>query len=146
MGSYTSVDNKAQIDFYNLQYYNQGAECYNTYDGLFNTSCANFPKTSVSNIANAGVPLNKLVVGKPMLESDAGNGYVDPSVLGQWFNQARSQLSWDAGVMTWQWHGQSVSQQWLQAIYPNSSPVVLNNDYEEIYGYRCLANSKRCLN
>ena len=146
LGGYTLVDQNVGnlIDFYNIQFYNQGETCYTTYDGLFNKSCSNFPQTSVAQISNAGINLNKLVVGKPLLTSDASNGYVDPTVLGQWFVEAQSNLGWNAGVMTWQWHNQDISKSWLQAIYPplNLTPSV--NVIHEIYGYRCNKKRLRC--
>ena len=50
----------------------------------------------------AGVPLNNIVIGKPLLSSDASNGYIDPSTFGQCVSQAQSQ-GWNGGVMFWEW-------------------------------------------
>lgn len=36
------------IDFYNIQFYNQGSNRYDTYETLFLTSGSNFPGTSVN--------------------------------------------------------------------------------------------------
>jgi chitinase len=49
-GGYTGValDGAAYIDFFNIQYYNQGGNCYTTYTGIFERSasdCTAFPVT-----------------------------------------------------------------------------------------------------
>jgi len=44
---------------------------------LFVKSGGHFPGTSVKEICERGVPLNKIVVGKPALQSDAyGSGWM----------------------------------------------------------------------
>ena len=58
------------------------------------------------------------IPGKPVLASDAGNGYVDPSTLGGWVVQAEGQLGWKAGVMGWEFHNSS----WIAGIYPTTTP------------------------
>jgi hypothetical protein len=50
----------AAIDFFLVQFYNQGPSCYTTYNGLFLNSldggaCPNFPGTSVAEIARYGL-------------------------------------------------------------------------------------------
>jgi len=41
--------------------------------------------TAVSDIIAAGIPKEMIVVGKPVLKTDADNtGWVDPSELGTW--------------------------------------------------------------
>lgn len=74
------------IDFYFLQYYNQGLTSYDTYEELFTrTTQGAFPGTSVKEIASRGVPMNKLIVGKPIMHYDATNtGWVDQGTLGTW--------------------------------------------------------------
>ncbi len=65
------------IDFYNVQFYNQGETTYDSFEKLFVVSGGHFPGTSVKEICERGVPLNKIVVGKPALQSDAyGSGWM----------------------------------------------------------------------
>jgi len=119
-GGYTSVYWLVPdyITYFNLQFYNQGADCYTDYNGLFLSSCSVFPLTSLMEIANyTKIPLSKLVVGKPVTTADASNGWVDPNTLHGYFQQAQSQLGWNAGVMGWVWNDPATLQSWIQAIY-----------------------------
>ena len=50
----------------------------------------------------AGVPLNKIVIGKPLDAGKASNGYTDPALLHQCVYQARQQ-GWNGGIMFWEW-------------------------------------------
>ena len=45
------------IDFYNIQFYNQGDNTYDTYDKLFVKSVGSFANTSVKEINARGIPL-----------------------------------------------------------------------------------------
>lgn len=118
-GGYTSVYQKVgqYITYFNMQFYNQGATCYVDYAGLFLKSCNTFLYTSVLEIANGSIPLNKIVVGKPVTSADAGSGYVDPNSLHNFFQQAKSQLGWNAGVMGWVWNDPTTLANWIKAIY-----------------------------
>ncbi|KAJ3108596.1 hypothetical protein HK100_003415 [Physocladia obscura] len=91
------------IDFYNVQFYNQGANTpYNTCTTLLTTSGGDWPGTSLFEIAGHGVPLSKLVIGKPITQAGASNtGYTDPTTLASCIAQAVAD-GWDAGVMGWQ--------------------------------------------
>jgi chitinase len=116
-GGYTEIEKRTNnINFYNLQFYNQGTDCYVDYDGLFKSSCSNFPGTSVSEIHAYGVPLEKIVVGKPVTGSDAGNGWVEAATLGGYFRQAASELGWNGGIMGWQWGEKNTLTSWLNSI------------------------------
>ena len=53
------------IDWYNVQFYNQGSTEYNTYAELFTTATGYFSQTSVKEIINRGIPSSKVIVGKP---------------------------------------------------------------------------------
>jgi len=118
-GGYTGVYKKAtSINFFNVQFYNQGAGCYVDYSGLFEKSCNNFPSTSVSEIAKAGIPLEKIVVGKYIAQGDASNGWIPPATLHTYFGQAASNLGWKAGVMAWVYHDAASSSSWIHAVYP----------------------------
>eukprot|EP00026_Physarum_polycephalum_P009327 Phypoly_transcript_09446.p1 GENE.Phypoly_transcript_09446~~Phypoly_transcript_09446.p1 ORF type:complete len:414 (+),score=67.20 Phypoly_transcript_09446:81-1322(+) len=121
-GGYASVEKQAgsYITFYNVQFYNQGATCYVDFNGLFlesAASCPVFPNTSVAEIYNAGIPLSKIVVGKPVTSADASNGWVSGSDLASFFGQAKSKFGWDTGVMGWVWNDPGTCQSWVQAIY-----------------------------
>lgn len=92
------------IDFYNVQFYNQGDTRYNTYSELFIRSTGFFSNTSVQEIIARGIPSNKIVVGKPAAQIDVMNtGLVSMADLGAWTMRAYSELGWYAGVMLWQY-------------------------------------------
>merc|ERR1712110_627597 len=73
------------IDFISVQFYNQGTEYYNTYDNLFVAADGWTAESAVKEMADNGIPLNKIVVGKPVGPAGyASNGYVDPAKLNEW--------------------------------------------------------------
>ena len=59
------------IDWYNIQFYNQGDSSYDTYDTLFVESNGFFTGSSVSEMVANGVEKEKIVVGKPVTQADA---------------------------------------------------------------------------
>ncbi|KAG5641908.1 hypothetical protein DXG03_003975 [Asterophora parasitica] len=92
-GGYLAV-NKAigsAIDWYNIQFYNQGANEYTTCANLLTTSSNTWPQSAVFQIANNGVPLSKIVIGKPASTGDANNGFVSSSTLATCLQQAKNQ-------------------------------------------------------
>ena len=92
------------IDFYNVQFYNQGDTKYDSYNGLFTESGSVFSGTSVTEIIKRGIPSNKIVIGKPVTPGDAANtGYVRSDDLGQWVATGYQSLKWYAGIMYWQY-------------------------------------------
>jgi chitinase len=105
-GAYLTVNKKVghMIDFYNVQFYNQGNTRYDTYELLFKESKGYFPGTSVEELIDIGIPAEKIVVGKPATRADVYNtGYVDASDLGNWTARYFEENSnWYAGVMFWQ--------------------------------------------
>jgi len=104
-GAYVAVNQKVGnlIDFYNVQFYNQGDTTYDTYEKLFLTSGGYFPGTSVREIFQRGIPLQKIIVGKPALQSDAYNtGYMDRNVLAAAVIRGFKEGKWFGGVMFWQ--------------------------------------------
>jgi len=120
-GGYTAVYKQVPnyITFFNVQFYNQGASCYVDYNGLFvssGASCPVFPKTAVAEIAAAGVPMSKIVVGKPVTTADASNGWVSGSTLNSYFSQAKG-MGWNTGIMGWVWNDAGTCQAWVSAIY-----------------------------
>src|SRR5205823_826859 len=77
-----NIDVGADINWYNIQYYNQGISTYNTYQDLFVAS-SNQPGTAVHELNTEAqpIPLSKIVVGKLILTSDGGSGWVSPYSL-----------------------------------------------------------------
>lgn len=68
------------IDFYNIQFYNQGRTSYLNYNGLFEKSIGWAKGTSVQEIASKDIPLDKIVVGKPASIYDAHpSAFMKPS-------------------------------------------------------------------
>ncbi|KAF8310209.1 glycoside hydrolase [Clavulina sp. PMI_390] len=122
-GAYITVHDSvgSSIDWYNIQFYNQGTSEYTTCSGLLTASSSSWPKSSVFEInSNVGVPLNKIVIGKPGTTADANNGYIDPSTLAGCVEQAQSS-GWTAGVMVWQYpHADS---SWITTVRSESWPV-----------------------
>ena len=106
-GGYKTVHDKvgSLIDFYMLQCYNQVDSRYDSYTELFiSASGVDFNGTAVKQIASRGVPLNKLVVAKPILTSDATNtGWVKQTDLGRWAVQAYDEFKWYGGIAHWQY-------------------------------------------
>lgn len=102
-GSYLDVDQSvgSMIDWYNIQFYNQGASEYTDCTGLLTTSGGTFPGTSVFEIASAGIDLSKIVIGKPAAAADASNGFMDTATLASCVAEAQGK-GWNAGVMTWE--------------------------------------------
>ena len=84
---------------YNVQFYNQGL--YGDCAGLLTSSGGAFPGSSLFEIPKNGIPLNKLVIGKPATAADASNGYMDAATLGSCVKQAKAK-GWNGGVMVWQ--------------------------------------------
>ncbi|EMD33176.1 glycoside hydrolase family 18 protein [Gelatoporia subvermispora B] len=121
-GGYLKVDQEIGplVDWYNIQFYNQGTSEYTTCTNLLTTSGGAFPNSSVFEIAAAGVPLDKLVIGKPANAADADNGYVDPSTLAQCLEQAKSQ-GWDAGAMAWEFPG--AASDWITTVRSQAFPL-----------------------
>ncbi|KZT52238.1 glycoside hydrolase family 18 protein [Calocera cornea HHB12733] len=121
-GSYLDVDAQAgtDIDWYNIQFYNQGTTEYTTCAGLLTASSTTWPNTALFQIEAAGVSLNKLVIGKPADTADATNGYIAPATLATCVEQAQSE-GWEAGVMTWEYPDAAAS--WIATVRSDSWPV-----------------------
>ncbi|AYV84706.1 MAG: glycoside hydrolase [Hyperionvirus sp.] len=124
-GGYTSVyDNNKTIDWFNIQFYNKASSAYNIYTTLFNESDGYALGTSLTEIASYGIPLEKLIVGKPLSPSNtANNGYITPNNLRNYFIQAQNNLGWNAGVMFFQWNETHEPKIALDTIYP---PILKN--------------------
>ncbi|KAI9632985.1 glycoside hydrolase superfamily [Dioszegia hungarica] len=104
-GAYVAIHQSVGdgIDFYNMQFYNQGDGVYTDCNSLINSSGGYWPGTSVMEMNSyAKVPLNKIVIGKPLDAGKASNGYMSPQDLNVCVNQARGK-GWNGGVMFWEW-------------------------------------------
>lgn len=98
-GAYLTVDREVGqlIDWYNLQYYNQGTGVYESYDDCF-VKCSAWPGTAVLELKGLK---SKVAVGKPVTQSDANNGWVAASTFAEWLQRA-NQAGWCGGAMYWQ--------------------------------------------
>ena len=117
-GGYLTIDSQVgyAIDWYNVQFYNQGSSDYSTFDTLIETSDGWATGTAVLQIGNSGVPLSKIVIGKPVTQAGAVNtGYVDVNTLSNIITQALSQTSWSAGVMGWEYN-EDLNGSWIATL------------------------------
>ncbi|KIM83800.1 glycoside hydrolase family 18 protein [Piloderma croceum F 1598] len=121
-GGYLAVDAAVGhlIDWYNVQFYNQGVEEYVDCPGLLTQSSSNNPHTSVFEIAANGVELNKLVIGKPASMADANNGFMSTDLLAQCVAEAKS-MDWAAGAMLFQFSSNLVV--WIEAVRGDAFPI-----------------------
>ncbi|KAI0657980.1 glycoside hydrolase family 18 protein [Cubamyces menziesii] len=121
-GGYLKVNQQvgSLIDWYNIQFYNQGSTEYTTCAGLLTASSSTWPNSAVFQIIASGVPESKVVIGKPANTGDANNGYIAPATLAGCVSQAKSQ-GWNAGVSTWEFPDAAAS--WIQTVRASSWPV-----------------------
>lgn len=103
-GGYLKVDKAvgSMVDWYNVQFYNQGATEYVDCNGLFVQSSSAWPQTSVFEIIASGVDPSKIVIGKPATTADASNGFMDPATFAGCVSQNWGKNGWTGGVMSWQ--------------------------------------------
>jgi len=104
-GAYVEVDSQvgSSIDWYNLQYYNQGVKAYVSYEDLFAQS-SSFPGTAVLELSKTLHSKQGLAVGKPV--KTGSNGFVDVVTLTSWLQQAQKS-GWCGGAMIWQYASDS---------------------------------------
>jgi chitinase len=117
-GGYLTVDREVGnlIDFYNVQFYNQGSSTYDTYSYLFQNANGWANGTSVHQIISNGVPASRIVVGKPVTTGDATNtGYVAVGQLSSFFSQAKGS-GWRTGFMGWQYKSDGDGS-WSKALF-----------------------------
>lgn len=105
MGGYLAVHQAVGdiIDFYNIQFYNQGSTMYNNGSDIFNVSGGWAPKTSVNEMIAAGVQATKIVIGKPASTGDASNSYMLPSDINAAIAANYPYNGWKTGIMFWQY-------------------------------------------
>ncbi|KAF9006138.1 glycoside hydrolase family 18 protein [Cyathus striatus] len=121
-GGYLKVDSQvgSMIDWYNIQFYNQGVSEYTTCANLLTASSSTWPESAVFQIAANGVPLSKIVIGKPASAGEASNGFISTSILATCLQQAKAQ-GWNGGAMVWQYP--SAKSPWIIAVRTLSWPV-----------------------
>lgn len=121
-GGYLWIDSVvgSLIDWYNVQFYNQGTTEYTTCDGLLYNSSSSWPQSALFQIADNGISLDKLVIGKPATAAQATNGYVDPSLLATCVSLAYDG-GWDAGVMVWEYP--YANSAWIATVLADTWPV-----------------------
>ncbi|KIJ51813.1 glycoside hydrolase family 18 protein [Sphaerobolus stellatus SS14] len=119
-GAYLTVNKNvgSLIDWYNVQFYNQGTSEYTGCAGLLTASSSTWPQTAVFQIAASGVPLSKIVIGKPAATGDASSGFMSTSTLASCVSQAKAQ-GWNAGVSTWQYPDATAA--WISAVRGSTS-------------------------
>ena len=93
-----------------MQFYNQGL--YGDCTSLLTSSGGAYPGTSVFEIPKHGIPLNKIVIGKPATGSDGSNGIMSPAALGQCVKKAKAK-GWNGGVMAFQFPNANAD--WIRA-------------------------------
>merc|ERR1719319_1005805 len=98
-GGYATVHANCgnNIDFYNVQFYNQGGSTYNDYASLF--------VSSIGWSANSAV--YQIVVGKHTLGD--GSSFIDGASLKTAFNSALADGRWAAGFMSWQFYKEVIA-------------------------------------
>ncbi len=115
-GSYTQVyvdvakNAVDAIDLYNIQYYNNpwyvgdtAAEETAKVAGTEPVDGQTFP-SSIIGIASTGVPVSKLVAGKPTTQPNAGNGYLSADdIVSSLITPLMAKEPGFAGVMGWQY-------------------------------------------
>merc|ERR1712071_69133 len=107
------VSGKLDVDFLNIQFYNQGPKTYDNYKSLMmhNTDWTKVEgltlNTAVNQLINAGVPAEKIVIGKPIAPRGyANNGYVRPGELMRYVCEYRRLSKRHiGGIMTWMYPG-----------------------------------------
>lgn len=120
-GAYLTVHKQVGnlIDWYNVQFYNQGSNEYTTCSGLLTKSSNMWPQSALFQIAANGVTLNKLVIGKPGKSGDASNGFVNPSTLAGCLQQAHAN-GWSGGAMSWEFPDANAA--WIQTVRSRAFP------------------------
>ncbi|KAJ7504342.1 glycoside hydrolase family 18 protein [Mycena galericulata] len=121
-GGYLKVNEEvgSLIDWYNVQFYNQGTAEYTTCAGLLTASSTTWPGSALFQIGASGVPLSKLVIGKPAGTGYANNGFMDAATLAGCVATAKSE-GWTGGAMVWEYPGAAAA--WIQTVRGTAWPV-----------------------
>lgn len=91
------------IDFYNVQFYNQGVGNYDNADRLFNTSIDKWVGSSLNEMIASGVDASKIVLGKPATGGDGNNGWMSAADINSAIAANYPFSGWKTGVMFWQY-------------------------------------------
>jgi hypothetical protein len=124
------------IDYYAVQFYNQGPGYYTTAAGLVTKetihmtkfpSCVDPWDGSIHDlVSNHGVPPEKIVVGKYIAPGDGYTGYVPPAQFQTMLKAAVAAYPTLGGAMGWQW-GSDTGGDWSRtlasAFGPTPAPV-----------------------
>lgn len=107
-GAYLEVHRQvgSLIDFYNIQFYNQGFTMYETTQDLFEVAGGWAPGTAINEIIASGVPASMIVLGKPASPGDASNSYLTADAINAAIAAnaaAHPSNHWKTGVMFWQY-------------------------------------------
>ncbi|KAJ7728956.1 glycoside hydrolase family 18 protein [Mycena maculata] len=121
-GGYLAVNTAVGnlIDWYNVQFYNQGTTEYTTCAGLITESSTTWPGSALLQISASGVPLDKLVVGKPATTSDATNGFIAAATLAGCLVTAKD-AGWTGGAMVWEYPDATTA--WISTVRSETWPV-----------------------
>lgn len=105
-GAYLAVEKAvgSAIDFYNVQFYNQGKGIYEDAQGLFNVSTGWCVGTSVNEIIASGIPATKLVLGKPATSKNAKSGLMTPAALNAAITANYAYNGWNTGLFFWEFN------------------------------------------
>jgi len=88
--SSTTVSRSLPFDSHEIIIFAEGTTEYTDCNGLLSTSSDVWPQSALFQIAANGIPISKLVIGKPATGSDATNGFVPTSTLAQCVQQAKN--------------------------------------------------------
>lgn len=107
-GGYSEIETRTNgiIDYYNIQYYNQGNweyQSYENYSSLFDEQYNAIKNpTSTQSILKQGVPAHKLIIGKPITPADVNNtGYIPINKFENILNEAIINKVEFGGIMGW---------------------------------------------
>lgn len=129
----------SDIDFFFIQYYNQGVGIYDTSNQIFlDPGDAWAAGSAIVDLTKAGIPSDRIVVGKPVaMTGMANNGMVEALTLAKWINSARtnSLLKYQGGVGGWMWAtGDAETITWLNFMASTIENGVKENEHEEEEG------------
>eukprot|EP01084_Bolivina_argentea_P258431 435676_1 len=113
-GGYLTVHSNcgSNIDWYNVQFYNQGSTTYSSFTTLFVQAVGWSLQSSVyemingDNDFNVAIPQSKIVVGKIATTADGSVGYMSPTSFQNVLETAITSSTyptWNAGFMLWQY-------------------------------------------
>jgi len=127
--SYIEINNRVGdlIDWYSVQFYNQGDHYLDCNTLLWNSS-GTYPGSSLFEIRDAGVDLDKLVIGKPSSPGEAYSGFIDTETLASCVKQAKDN-GWNGGVMVWDYP--DADKEWIKAVRAMSWPMETSRNSAE---------------